>query len=187
MTTESLKSADVIDPTVSTSARLLEGLPSSQKERNLKGLKFLELPNRDESQTQSNLDSRYSETLDARTIPMFSVPPKNKPVKEYFSALQKWEGFVIEVGDDVFRARLIPIAGEGPDQEAGIYISEISDGDRSLLRPGAVFYWSIGYLERPSGRIRASIIRFRRLPRWTTDEISEGESKVHALRDLLGE
>ena len=39
---------------------------------------------------------------------------------DYFNAMQKWEGFVISVENDVFTARLSPIEGKGPEQEAEI-------------------------------------------------------------------
>ena len=51
--------------------------------------------------------------------------PRPRPTRERFNAMQKWEGFVIEVKDDTFFARLTPIIGEGPDQEAEIYLSEV--------------------------------------------------------------
>jgi hypothetical protein len=112
-------------------------------------------------------------------------PPRLRPAKEYFNAIQKWEGFVIEVTEDTFIARLTPIVGEGPDQEAEIYLDEVKPDDQSLIEPGAVFYWSIGYLDRPSARLRASIIRFRRLPTWTKREIETARTKAARLKALL--
>jgi hypothetical protein len=116
---------------------------------------------------------------------LLSLPPSSDGL-EYFRAIQKWEGHVIQVGKDSFSARLIPIAGEGPDQEAEIYMEEVAPDDRSLVEPGAVFYWSIGYLDKPSGtRLRASVLRFRRLPVWTQRELENATIKADELRDLL--
>jgi hypothetical protein len=105
--------------------------------------------------------------------------------KEHFNARQKWEGFVIEVKKDTFIARLTPIIGQGPDQETEIYLDEIEPEDQSLIQPGAIFYWSIGYLDRPSGRRRVSIIRFRRLPTWTTKEREIAKAKAAELETFL--
>jgi hypothetical protein len=117
---------------------------------------------------------------------MFSLP-RMRPSTETFNVLQKWEGVVTEVLDDAFVARLIPIVGEGPDQEAEIYLDEIETGDQDLIEPGAMFYWSIGYLNRPSGRWRASFIRFRRLPSWTEPELEAAEAKAARLKSLLND
>lgn len=95
------------------------------------------------------------------------------------------EGYVIDVNEEVFQARLVPIIGQVDEQEAEIYISEVTEEDRSMVKPEAVFYWSIGYLEKLSGRSRKSIIRFRRLPKWTTREIHTAEKRVNDLKDLL--
>lgn len=117
-------------------------------------------PNRDTvNQTQMIPVNGGSRTFGLRP-PQPLFPPRLRPAQEYFNAVQKWEGYVIEVGQDTFRARLVPIIGEGPDQEAEIYLREMKEEDHTLIKPGAVFYWSIGYLDRPSGRLRASVIRF---------------------------
>ena len=92
---------------------------------------------------------------------------------------------MIEVGEDTFLARLTPIVGEGPDQEAEIYLDEVDEEERSLIEPGAVFYWSIGYLDTPSGRKRQSVIRLRRLPAWTRRELEAARVEAARLRDLL--
>jgi hypothetical protein len=114
---------------------------------------------------------------------LLSAPPLQE-VREFFQAMQKWEGHVIWVGEDSFGARLVPIVGEGPDQEAEILTEEMAADDSNLIEPGAVFYWSIGYLDRPSGRLRVSLLRFRRLPVWTKDELEQADRKAKKLRDL---
>lgn len=156
-------------------------------EFDLKGLDFLTEPNHNKFQTQSALTAKGSGTLGATASDFLLVPPIPKRSREYFNALQKWEGFVTEIEDEVFRSRLVPIIGQGDEQEAEIYISEVTEEDRSMIKVGSVFYWSIGYLERPSGRLRASIIRFRRLPKWTAKEIDEASKRVKNLKELFGE
>ena len=104
-----------------------------------------------------------------------------------FRVIQKWEGCVIEVYEETFLARLVPIIGEGADQEAEIYIEEVDPADQVLIEPGAVFYWSIGYLDKPSGRHRESCIRFRRLPVWTQRRLKAAEKKAKVLQELLNE
>jgi hypothetical protein len=84
-------------------------------------------------------------------------------------------------------ARLIDQSHDGPDEEAEIPLEEISEEDQALVQPGAIFYWSIGYLDSRGGqRIRASVIRFRRLPAWTTEELQAARRKAASMRELLG-
>jgi hypothetical protein len=108
------------------------------------------------------------------------------PAREFFKALQKWEGYVLDVTEDSFRARLVTIEGEGPTQEVEIPLEELVQEDRKLVEPGAVFYWSIGYLDRPSGRLRTSLIRFRRLPAWSSRELEKARTEAEKLGALLG-
>ncbi len=143
-------------------------------------------PNRDiADQIQISDPSGVSNTLDFRSGQLLFFPPPLRPAQEHFRALQKWEGHVLEVEQGTFRARLVPIVGEGVDQVAEIHLNEVEEEDQALIEPGAVFYWSIGYLDRPSGRYRASVIRFRRLPAWTKCEIDSADAEVAKLRALL--
>jgi hypothetical protein len=160
----------------------LEKAPS----QNLPYEEFFAEPNRDvANQTQidrANGDSSAREGKPYQWI--LSLPPLYQ-ARDRDKVIQKWEGYVIEVEQDTFRARLVPIVGEGSDQEAEIYLEEVEKEDRALIEPGAVFYWSIGYLDRPSGRISASSIRFRRLPGWTKREMDSVDAKVARLKNLL--
>lgn len=102
------------------------------------------------------------------------------------TVLQKWEGVVDEVRDRTFVARLIPIIGQPGDLEAEIYFDEVSIDDRPLVKPGAFFYWSVGYKDGPAGqRSRESLVRFRRLPRWTLVEINAAQERANKYRNLF--
>jgi hypothetical protein len=102
-----------------------------------------------------------------------------------FEVLQKWEGVVLEVLSDSFTARLSDLTRQGPDEDAEFALEEIDIGDRDLLRPGAVFYWNIGYSDSLTGRARVSIIRFRRLPIWRRDELEKAKRDAERLSNLI--
>lgn len=139
-------------------------------------------------QTYVDLLNGESYTLGVNKIQFLIVPPSLCQPHEYFHVRQKWEGYVIEVGQDTFWARLVPITGEGSDLEAEIYLEDVELPDRPLVEPGAVFYWSIGYIVKPSrNRYRASLIRFRRLPPWTRDKLEAARAKAEKLMSLLDE
>ena len=106
----------------------------------------------------------------------FSISqPKPTPT---FHALQEWEGYVLEIGDTVFVARLVDLtAGSSLEQEeADIPLEEISDKDSAKMRPGSVFRWVIGYERSAAGtKKRVSQIVFRDLPEITKTDLRDGE------------
>ena len=106
-----------------------------------------------------------------------------------FLALQRWEGVVLDVGQETFTARLADRTSPSrEEEEVEIPLDEVSRSDLNLLSPGAIFYWSIGYLDRPSGqRLRESVIRFRRLPAWSRHELDVARRRAKELRDFLVE
>jgi len=108
------------------------------------------------------------------------------PKQDRFISLQKWEGAVLEVKEDSFFARLVDLTDSNIDEEAEFSIEELSPEDRPLIKPGAIFYWNIGYLDKRSGqRIHASLIRFRRLPAWTSKEIQQVQEEAARLQELF--
>lgn len=122
----------------------------------------------------------------SRKSPAMTLPPELPPKGQRFNVRQKWEGFVIEKNDETFLAWLTPIMGEGPDQIAEIYISKVETEDRALVKPGAVFYWTIGYARDESPTLRRDqILRFRRLPGWTDQELEKARARAERLESLF--
>lgn len=114
--------------------------------------------------------------------------PKSSQARDQFRVIQKWKGEVTQINEDTFQARLIPLKGEGPEQNAELYFEDISDSDRPLVAKGAIFYWSIGYQVKASGqRMRSSVIRFRRLPAWTKRDLNRARKRATELKGLLDE
>lgn len=101
-------------------------------------------------------------------------------------ALQKWEGTVLGVHEDGIVARLVDLDGESSDLEAEIPLQELSQGDKQLVTAGAVFYWTIGYLDTAGGqRRRESVIRFRALPGWRAPDLQKAERQAEETREKL--
>jgi hypothetical protein len=99
--------------------------------------------------------------------------PRRRP-NEFFAALHRWEGYVLSVSNRTFLARLVDLSGRLPDEDAEFYLDDVSESDKSLVVPGAVFYWSVGYrISLTRQRSKASLLRFRRLPAWTQSEIED--------------
>ena len=103
--------------------------------------------------------------------------------RDTFISLQEWEGIVEEVREDSFDARLVDLTQESPDEILEDFpLDDISEEDRNLVAPGAVFYWCIGYHVRKGQRSRTSEIRFRRLPAWSEGEIEDARRKAEERR-----
>ncbi len=116
--------------------------------------------------------------------PLFG-PPRPAQSRENFVTLAKWRGRVVEINGSTFRAFLSPIIGGELPKEAEIYFEDISPEDRHLVKGEAAFYWSVGYLDRPSGRIRASLLRFTRGPQWSSRDIAEAKAQAKRYLDLF--
>ena len=113
----------------------------------------------------------------------------NDPKKFHrkFQLLQKWQGIVLEVNSDHFKARLIDLLEEGPDEETDFPLTDVDDGDIGFLETGSIFYWSIFYQESPNGETeRRSRIRFRRIPQWDREYLDDAEKDAEKLWNELG-
>lgn len=106
-------------------------------------------------------------------------------IKSRFIELQKWEGIVLDVSNNSFIGRLIDLTHNNQDSEAEFSLEEVHKEDKPLINLGAIFYWTIGYKEDRGQRIRASIVRFRRLPAWQKEEIEVAKRDAQHIRDLL--
>ena len=110
------------------------------------------------------------------------------------SPLQEWEGWVVDMGENQFTARLTdltagPAASESDgiaEEEATIPYSELSEEDLNSLRPGSIFRWVIGYERAPSGtKKRVSQIVFRDLPVMTAQDMSTGEEWARRVSEAF--
>ncbi len=111
----------------------------------------------------------------------------NPRPQDRFVSLQKWEGAVLGVEHNSFFAKLVDLTQGSPEEEAEFCLDDVSEEDRPLLKPGAIFYWNIGYHDSRTGqRRKVSEIRFRRLPAWTAREIEAARREATRLGDLIG-
>lgn len=118
------------------------------------------------------------------------IPPEVIPVLRpaaRFIVLQKWEGQVLTADASTFTAKLLDLTQGATEEIAEFDLEEVNDDDHELVGPGAVFYWSIGYRVEPSGeRSRSSVMRFRRLPAWSENDVAAAKERAAELRRRLG-
>jgi hypothetical protein len=141
--------------------------------------------------TRAELDGfnvRESLTTQAQRVVRGIRPVLPPPIRSrgQFTALAQWEGIVLDAFDDYFVARVVPLDG-GPKEDMEFPLSEVSTYDRELVQEGALFFWSIGYFDAVSGqRTRSSVIRFRRLPRRSVQQLQAASTRAARLLNDLG-
>ena len=98
-----------------------------------------------------------------------------------------WSGVVISANDHELTVRMEDLINrENPDELVVLSRDEIDDKDQCLVKPGALFYWNIGYRQGVKcPKERFSIIRFRRLPKWTAKEIKDAENLAEEYADFF--
>ena len=111
--------------------------------------------------------------------PVISLPPSTIPGfrMAMLHALQEWEGYVVEIKEDVFMARLVDLTARKryESDEVTIPLEELSESDIAKMVVGSIFRWVIGYECSPEGtRKRVSQIVFRDLPRMTEGDLQAG-------------
>ncbi len=85
--------------------------------------------------------------------------------RAHFDLLWQLECAVKSVGAEEFVALVPNRTNPGNPLEEIFPISDVNDADLGLLKPGAVFYWTMGYRINEGGvKTKGSELRFRRLP-----------------------
>jgi hypothetical protein len=102
-------------------------------------------------------------------------------------ALQIWEGTVIAVDTERFRAKLADITDPSkPDEQAVFEIGEVAQDDVAFVQPGSSFYWTIGTERTPGGQQKnTSLLQFRRLPLWNRSAIAKTEERARRTKELF--
>jgi len=105
--------------------------------------------------------------------------------QKYSGKTQRWEGYVTEIHKDHFAARLEDLTNPGTHEVITFDFDEISPEDESLLKLGATFYFSIGYVLNNGQREKTSLLRFKRIAEWTEDEFDRAADRGKRLSKNL--
>ena len=82
----------------------------------------------------------------------------------------------MNVDEGFFRARLVDPDAREPDQEVEVDLEQVSPVDFQLVEPGALFFWAVGYVTRPTRRRNlVLVLDFRRLPGPRRDVVARAE------------
>ncbi|MDR1200511.1 MAG: hypothetical protein LBL58_02625 [Tannerellaceae bacterium] len=105
------------------------------------------------------LDYNSIRKIDIR-IPIASTPN----IQNYTTQVQNWIGYIIEIKNDVFIAKLIDITDPTTNEYAEFDFNEVSQEDLNRIRIGSIFYWSIGFEYKFGQKTKFITLRFRRSP-----------------------
>jgi hypothetical protein len=105
--------------------------------------------------------------------------------ENFYTLTQRWRGTVLKVSSDEFSAKLEDLNDGGTNEYAEFYFNEISKDDKPLVSKGAVFYWSLGYANDKGSIKKESLIRFQRLPEWSTEEVDSAIDKARIQAKVL--
>ena len=135
---------------------------------------------------QINIPEQDIDNLLDRFFRINSPPPPRENTST-FHALQEWEGYVEEVREIDFVARLIDLTDESKSEAEGVIpLDEISDDDAAKVGPGSIFRWVIGYEHNSAGtKRRVSQIIFRDLPMITGSDLIEGKEWANKVNQLF--
>ncbi|HWN95941.1 MAG TPA: hypothetical protein VNT99_12970 [Methylomirabilota bacterium] len=134
------------------------------------------------------LEEEWFATMNTAEVvwPSMTLPPLEDE-HEQFVALHQWEGYVVDLNEKTFTAKLIDVAEGGTREDGEFDLKQVSNDDLPLLKRGAVFYWSIGYHTDTARRRRTvSELRFRRLPPLNHDEIATARKAAQTILTELG-
>ena len=137
--------------------------------------------------TSDSLAPRNLEKLDYTKLTEI-ITRVRRPVTTFnFVAMQEWEGYVTEIGENTFTAILVDLTQKEnePTEEADFEMDEISNNDRKLLKIGSVFRWAIGYNTAGSTKMKSSFVVFRNLPAFSKKELDAAQSKAESLNNSI--
>ena len=125
-----------------------------------------------------------------RLAQVMSLPPpyRHRAPVATLHPVQEWEGYVVDMDDTHFTARLVDLSGgvAHEEEEAIIPLTELSDNDVGRMRDGSIFRWVIGYERSSSGtKKRVSQIVFRDLPAMTPSDLRDGRTWARDMARAL--
>jgi hypothetical protein len=123
-------------------------------------------------------------------IPFPSVGFENRKNDICYSVVhQEWHGYIEQISDDGnFTAVLKDISEDEADIRAEFSIDEINEGDRDLIKEGALIRWVIGKERRMHGQVKNyDTIILPRFPKYLRDDLNKESAVVEEFNRWLNE
>ncbi|MEV7508932.1 hypothetical protein AB0O57_13380 [Streptomyces sp. NPDC091201] len=106
------------------------------------------------------------------------------------TGLNKWEGLILEVDDELMIAELTPLGHVGPTVVAD-FETHLLGEDAQIVTPGDVFYLTVRTVRDSTGYpSKTEHLRLRRLGVWTEDDVArlnaQAQARLDEIEDLFG-
>lgn len=124
---------------------------------------------------------------------VFTAPVADAAPLHVFSAdttpLQIWEGTVLTVdaASDVMHVQLDAKIGQMARHTGEIELEWVSEQDRDLVRPGAVFYLTLFKRTRRGSIENSQELRFRRRPSWSAAQLKQVDNDAAMIASKMKE
>lgn len=126
-----------------------------------------------------NFQKNYS--FEIRNI----IEMKDFNSNEYIKSSQNWIGHIISINEVSFKAKLIDKSNPTTYEIADFDLTDIDEGDLTLLENGAVFYWSVAYGIIRRQVTKMSFLRFKRSIPLEIEEFDLIHENAHRVNNLL--
>src|SRR5262249_39394679 len=117
------------------------------------------------------------------------VPPPSTNRLIGFVTEQRWQGYVTEVTVEAFHGIVFDtkIADQSFFETAEFAVCDVAELMRPLIKPGAIFFWDIGFEVEASGqRVRRSIVSFPMIPVHTKQQLNDAQQRAKKRFESLG-
>lgn len=103
------------------------------------------------------------------------------------AGMHKWQGRIIEVGEDTFTAELRPMYETGPDFHADFDIARLTDGDdRESVKVGDIFYVTVRIVKDAGAHsTQTSSLRLKRIGKRSEEEISSIHAAAKRMKESI--
>ncbi|MER6628522.1 hypothetical protein ABT301_09805 [Streptomyces sp. NPDC000987] len=106
------------------------------------------------------------------------------------AGLEKWEGIILDIDDELMTAELTPLDRTGTCLVAD-FQTQLLGEDAKVAGPGDVFYLTVRTVRGESGYpTRTEQLRLRRLGVWTEEDVArlrqEAATRMERIEDLFG-
>lgn len=132
-------------------------------------------------------DDKTTDLIERSVLPPSPGKLLSREVRSDTTPIEIWEGVVQDLNAEKTSMSVILEAklGKMPRHAAEISLEWVSEQDKDLVRPGAVFYLTL-YKQTTRGTVRNSQeLRFRRLPSWAPSQIRDIRSAAIKLKTKL--
>lgn len=138
---------------------------------------------------EQQIDASSQQDGDISTLKLLDTKKLNKictfdSFDRYLETIS-WEGYIESISeeDETITGRMHEIGTVGTDESVIFDFNDVSPDDSSLVKVGAIFYYSIGYALTKGQKKKEALLRFKRSVNFTENDVDKISDDVRQLVD----